>query len=269
MLIVMMLNLVTDSYASCFKDEFMTYEEILRQDNDSTFINASASDIIQFRHRNELYMYTYSIVENKYFQTARCNYRKVGNGFMVINSIESPSSVVSTDVAINKTTDEDNIGKTLLTISFPNYWEFKPLGSPIIVYVTYKSTDRRYEVPAEGETKNGVCQMSLDGTLEYFKISFRPNEYLSSTSDMRYFGILSYKVSEIIQMEGNNKVEVTLPAVNQNLFSSYYIVNDYIHVDSGELEWRGGSFFRIELVSNLIKPVDVSCPEIIQVKTKR
>lgn len=269
MLIVMMLNLVTDSYASCLKDEFMTYEEILRQDNDSTFINASASDIIQFRHRNELYMYTYSIVENKYFQTARCNYRKVGNGFMVINSIESPSSVVSTDVAINKTTDEDNIGKTLLTISFPSYWEFKPLGSPIIVYVTYKSTDRRYEVPAEGETKNGVCQMSLDGTLEYFKISFRPNEYLSSTSDMRYFGILSYKVSEIIQMEGNNKVEVTLPAVNQNLFSSYYIVNDYIHVDSGELEWRGGSFFRIELVSNLIKPVDVSCPEIIQVKTKR
>lgn len=170
---------------------------------------------------------------------AICNWQRVSDTFMEINSIVNPVVNAFKDMSIHRSKLPNDTSNTPAIFRFvlPNTTD------DLEIYVLCGTKSYK------GLIHNGVSQITLNNYRsrrfpEPISFGIRPIIYVESNPQSQYFGLLYLSYPFDIKYELNDLITIELPSVTPDLFNQYFIKGEYVHIVDEGLEWRGDTYYK-------------------------
>ena len=168
---------------------------------------------------------------------SECRIVEVSKPFFKINSIKNPTITAFQDMSI-VCSPQQNILKDCeyleIRIRFPQYHQRLRINvytnkSQVFTYDYYSNEVIRLP-------RNGLSTVSFE--------IINPLDFIILQKEL--YGSIPYYASDSIAIDdGTSALSITLPSINEDLFTHTFIQGEYIKYSSNCLEWENEKYYRV------------------------
>lgn len=164
---------------------------------------------------------------------AKCTFVWVDDNFIEISSV-SPVALGREGLNVSQHQDPSLSDSIKVDFSLPNY-------TGALSITVYTNTFERFKLNYSETHK----ELALPSAVKSITFYIEPAHIRPHTSDCLFYGVVGFNPSQEYKIEeGNNRISIEVPAINDNFFEMYHVKGDYAKVSKDTIRWKGEIFFR-------------------------